>query len=143
MKVKLDQKTAISTATLGVSAGVGALVSKGGMSIAPASFRKPIFKGILGVVALVAASTVQGQGTLETISKGVLLGVGIQQTAEAAVAFIKPTITPAGENPTMAKQFIAGAMAGVEDETFVLPQANLQRRALSPVQKTTSTFAAA
>lgn len=131
MKTKLDQKKAISTATLGVSAGVGALVSKGAMSIAPASFKKPIVKGLVGVMALVAASTIQGQGTTETIAKGGLLGVGVQQTAEAAIAFIKPNVT-IGENPNRAKQFIAGALAGVEDETFVLPQANMERRNAAP-----------
>lgn len=133
MKVEFNQKKAISTATLGVSAGVGALVSKGAMSIAPASFNSPIVKTVIGVMSLIGASTIQGQGTLETASKGALLGVGIQQTAEAAITFIKPNVM-IGDNPTKAKKFIAGALAGVEDsnETFMLPAANMERRNSQP-----------
>lgn len=135
MKVEFNQKKAISTATLGVSAGVGALVSKGAMSIAPASFKKPLTRILLGGVALVAASTIQGTGTLEVAAKGAALGVGIQQVAEGAIGFIKPSLPAVGENPTKAKQFIAGALAGADDaETFVLPQANMERRQVAQRQ---------
>lgn len=135
MKVEFNQKKATNGLVLGTSAGVGALVSKGAMSIAPASLKKPISKAVVAVITLVAASTIQGNGMLETASKGALLGAGVQQAAEAAIAFIKPTVT-IGENPTMGKKFIAGALAGADDanETFELPQASLQRRSAQPVQ---------
>lgn len=132
MKTKLDQKKAISTATLGVSAAGGALVSKGVMSIAPASLNKPIPKVVFAVIALIAASTIQGQGTLEKFAKGSLLGVGIQQGTEGALSYVnKPVL---GENPTTAEKFISGALAGVDGatETFVLPHASTQRRIVQP-----------
>lgn len=127
MNTKIDSKKVMQTATLGVSAGVGALVSKGAMSIAPASFRKPLVRGVLAAAALVAASTISGNDTTNTAIKGALLGVGIQQTAEAVIGFVKPSV--AVEPATTAQKFIAGAVQGIGmgNPEFVLPA--IERRA--------------
>lgn len=132
MNLKLNQDKIISTATLGVSAGVGALVSKGAMTIAPESFKKPAVRGVLGVVAIVAASTISGNSITNTAMKGGLLGVGIQQITESVVAFIKPT-AKVETATTTGQKFLGGMVQGLTgvDESFELP--NVQRRVASPM----------
>ena len=112
MKLKLNQTNAIKTATLGVSAASGALVSKGAMSYAPAAMQKPLSKGIIGVIALVAASTITGTGTVKDVSQGLLVGVGIQQTLEAVAGVAKDGIAKMDSESGVTK-FLAASVNGL------------------------------
>lgn len=143
MKVGLNQKNAISTATLGVAAAGGSMVSKGAMSFAPASMKKPILKGILGIAGLIAASTIQGKDTADVVARGVLLGAGVQQSLEAVAGIVKPKLAVA-ENPSGMQKFLNASvdgLAGSESSDYQLPDgawADFEEQA----QPSTVTFAA-
>ena len=94
MKVGFNSSKAVSTATLGAGAVGGMLVSKLGMSKAPAIMRTPAFRIGVGIVAFLGASSISGTGAAVDGSRGLLIGAGTQQVAEGVAAFLKGSSNP-------------------------------------------------
>lgn len=92
MKTKFDKNTMKSIAVLGAGALLGTLVSKGAMAIAPDEVREPIVQTGLGLGSFAVSGAIQGDGTLENLTRGALMGVAINSTVNGINGFVAPSI---------------------------------------------------
>lgn len=124
MKFKLNKKNAASEGLTVASATGGALLSRGTKSLIPSDKRGALLYGGVALASVIAAASIQGNGTGEKISRGVLAGVAIEQMIDLTTELVKPSITEVTEESTKGEKFIAAmfGLNGAEDSSpYVIP----------------------
>ena len=125
MKFKLNKKNAVSEGTTVASAIGGSLLSKGAMSLIPADKRSTLISGGVALASVLAVASIEGKGTGETVLKGVLTGVAIEQGVSTLTEAIKPSITLVTDGSSKKDKFVAAmfGLNGADDgEPFIIPQ---------------------
>ncbi|CAA0215623.1 hypothetical protein [Tenacibaculum maritimum] len=118
MKVEFNKKRATNTAVLGLGAFAGGLSSRGLMGIAPSEMKTPIIKGAIAATTLLLAGSIQGDDNLANFTKGVALGVTVEQGNSAIGEAIAPSIK--ADATTSTEKFLkaVAGMKGVENSTY-------------------------
>ncbi len=110
MKIKFKKEQVQDTAVLGVGTLAGTYLSKGIMSIVPSEVNEPIIKAILGIGGFVLGGSIDGKGALTNIVRGILMGVGLENTMGAINGAVAPSLS---DTPTTSSQKFVNAMFGM------------------------------
>ena len=124
MKFKLNQKNAIDSGITGVSAIAAATASKGAMGLAPESFKKPLVRAGISLLALTVASGIQGNDAMAKASQGALLGISVEQGFGAVSQLVSPSVK---DTPTTKGEKFVAAIAGMNapGENMYQPALNI------------------
>lgn len=107
MKIGKVTSASISNEALSLGSAVaGGAVSGGLMTLVPAE-HKLVARGGMSVVGLLGASVIKGKGTIDTLAKFALLGLGIQQAGELVKHFASQSIS-IDETSTASQKFLGG-----------------------------------
>lgn len=108
MKFKFNKNKAVDTAAVAGGTAVGFMVSRGIGKILPESAQNPLVKAGIALSAIVLASSVQGAETLANVTRGIVTGVAIENTASAAASAGKSLVKETPE--TNMDKFLNGAL---------------------------------
>lgn len=107
MKMTKITSAGLSNEALSLASAVaGGAVSGGLMTLVP-SEHQLVARGGISVVSIVGAASIKGKGTLETLARFALLGMGVQQAGALVKHFAAPSIT-VDETSTAGQKFLGG-----------------------------------
>ena len=110
MKLKFNKNSMQETATVGVGTIAGTYGSRALMAIAPSEFNEPLIKAVVGAGSFAVGGALQGKGLGVSLLKGVLMGVGLDNTIGAVNELMAPSL-PA--ETTTQSQKVMHAMFGM------------------------------
>lgn len=97
MKLKFNKNSMQDTAVIGAGTLAGTYGSRALMAIAPSEFNEPLIKSVLGLGGFALGGALQGKGLGVNLLKGVLMGVGLDNTIGAVNELVAPSL-PAEKN---------------------------------------------
>jgi hypothetical protein len=128
MKLKFNKNSMQDTATVGVGTIAGTYGSRALMAIAPSEFNEPLIRGVLGIGGFAVSGALQGKGIGVNLLKGLLMGVGLDNTVGAVNELVAPSL-PADSSTQSQK--IMKAMFGMNSPeeikytpTLMIPDAS-------------------